>query len=189
MRPATAQSGRWPVAVLDNLRLDKRPLTSKRFVNKGATLIFVKSTVLVCLALAFCVNTHVNAAVVTASDFQVQESPGQFTVINNSTDWYVERLIVQDAAASSGTPTTTQSGWSASVIGNSFFPASGFSPAFNYFNPSSGIPGDIGPLSSSGEFFFTTPAQIGSAWELYLANTTNSDTETLYGVTAKRFTV
>jgi hypothetical protein len=64
---------------------------------------------------AFCLTSAYAAPVLNPADFQVIESPGQYTVVNNSTDWYVYAFAVENPAASdpSIVASTTVPNWGA----------------------------------------------------------------------------
>jgi len=48
---------------------------------------------------AFCLTSARAAPLLNPADFQVIESPGQYKVINNSTDWYVYAFAVENPIA------------------------------------------------------------------------------------------
>jgi hypothetical protein len=125
----------------------------------------IKSIGLAVGLACFCWNTA-NAIVVAQpnpnpADFSVVESPGQYTVTNNSTNWYIYGFTVSNPEA--GAPNTfeftTQTNWSAFNSGTNLVGTP--DAAFLYLNndtTTTGIPNDIGlgtltgPVSSN--FFF-----------------------------------
>ena len=48
---------------------------------------------------ALCLTSAHAVPLLNQADFQIVESPGQYTVINNSTDWYVYAFAVENPAA------------------------------------------------------------------------------------------
>jgi hypothetical protein len=96
------------------------------------------------------------------SEFAFQETPpeggslGHYTITNNSADWWITGFDVENPRAGDPfEPSTTQTGWTASICNNCF----GALPAFSYADS---IPSDyanyIGPDGGqSSSFFFGAP--------------------------------
>ena len=101
------------------------------------------------------------AIVPSPADFQLIETrldatTGQYTLINNSSGWYIHEFFVTNpqAGTSGVEPFTTQSNWDASVD-NCF----GSLSCFTYSN-SAGLSSDIAPNTSSDQFFWSSPNPI-----------------------------
>jgi hypothetical protein len=64
---------------------------------------------------AFCLTPADAAPLLNPADFQFIESPGQYTVINNSTSWYVYAFTVENLTASDPSiiASTTVPSWGA----------------------------------------------------------------------------
>jgi hypothetical protein len=116
-----------------------------------------------------CFSFHAaNAALVAITpspnpaDFSVAESPGQYTVTNNSPFWYIYGFTVTnpEAGGFAVSETTTQPNWSAYNSGRNLVGTP--DAAFLYINndtTAAGIPNDIGfgtltGTVSSNFFFF-----------------------------------
>jgi PEP-CTERM motif len=114
-----------------------------------------------------------NASAVTPanpSDFSVVEIPGQYTVIDTSTDWYVYGFSATNPAAGDVPVYTYQPNWFAGQSPINFVGTP--SAAFLYINNAGGTIGglvdDIAPGTQSSEFFYgATPA---STYTFYLTN-------------------
>jgi len=128
----------------------------------------------IALALALACSSWSSANAVTlATQFQFIEDPsGQYTVINNSTSWYIYGFAVSNDFGSS--PTTTQGSpsntWGA-VTGMFDF-GNGAVRAFLYENPhgadSDFLSSDIAFGTTSDKFHFIPFA--ASEYELFLVN-------------------
>jgi len=125
----------------------------------------IKSIGLAVGLACFCWNSA-NAVVVgpapnpNPADFSVVESPGQYTVTNNSTSWYIYGFFVSNPAAGgpNTSETTTQTNWSAFNSGTNLVGTP--DAAFLYLNNDSsttGIANDIGFGTVSSNFFFSAP--------------------------------
>lgn len=93
------------------------------------------------------------------NDFYVVESPGQYTLVNNSNDWYIfEFWVTNPFAGNGGFAQTTQTQWSAGLLCGSFC---GSENAFLYSDnlafTLAEFQYDIGPHSSSSNFTFSGP--------------------------------
>lgn len=127
--------------------------------------------------LAGCAGFGSPARAVTVApnpaDFQIIEAPGQYTVVNNSSNWYVLGFRVTNPDAFQSSYSTTRSGWIAGIFngdccghGNE----SGFvyvdfaAYVFNSYN----LPELIGPGGSSSEFFFG--AKLNSYTHIYVVD-------------------
>jgi hypothetical protein len=123
-----------------------------------------------------------------ASDFLIVEGPGVYTVVNNSTDYYIYRFDVSNPLAAFGSDATTQPGWTASIKSSYFFPnlPGSFSPAFEYAhlttNVADGVPLDIAPLTSSSNFTFSGPE--ASSFQMFVTNADGSDVHSFFAMTA-----
>ena len=97
------------------------------------------------------------------TDFAIAESPGIYTIINNSADWYIISIAVSNPDAASGGGSTTQPNWQTQIT-----TVDGVVPAYGYYDPLShvsggdvfvdpivGLSNDIGPGTSSNRFTFT----------------------------------
>ena len=114
------------------------------------------------IASSFAASPAKAAIVPSLADFQLFETrldatTGQYTLINNSSGWYIHEFFVTNpqAGTPSVEPATTQSNWNASATDNCF---GGFS-CFTYSN-SAGLSSDIGPNTSSDQFFWSSPNPI-----------------------------
>lgn len=113
------------------------------------------------------------AIVPSPADFQLFETrldatTGQYTLINNSSGWYIHEFFVTNPQA--GTPdvdpVTTQSNWNASTTDNCF----GSLSCFTYSN-SAGSGSDLAPNTSSDQFFWSSPNPIlASDYQLGVVN-------------------
>jgi hypothetical protein len=96
-----------------------------------------------------------------SNEFVFIESDGYFTIINNSTEWYIYGFEVTDTDATR--PMTTQPGWGASACGDG---------CLLYINNTLTSPlplaDDVGPGQSSSLFTFSLPE--GSLPTFYVAN-------------------
>jgi len=112
-----------------------------------------------CVGISVSTPSHAFAVI---PEFEFTEGAGYYSITNNSTDWYIEGLIVTNSNADlSFPPTTTQPFWNAYEQ-----PAADSLPAaFVYFNgplPFSGfagvagIPTDIQPNGGTSSLFFFT---------------------------------
>src|SRR5436190_13839039 len=113
------------------------------------------------------------AIVPSPGDFQLFETrldatTGQYTLINNSSGWYIHEFFVTNPQAGTPgvAPFTTQPDWNASAAGNCF----GSLACFTYSN-SAGLSTDIAPNTSSDQFFWSSPNPIfASAYQMALVN-------------------
>ena len=127
---------------------------------------------------AFALGSQAQAAFAgfDAADFYVIEAPGQYTLVNNSDDWYIYAFGVSNTLAGDGyTARTGQTDWDAySCIGSCV----GNLSAFEYYNSdgsgSAGLGTDVGPNSSSSKFYFSAPPE--STYQIDITNGTNSET-------------
>jgi PEP-CTERM motif len=114
------------------------------------------------------------------SEFVFVESPGEYTIINNSLDWYIWAFDVTNPAAASGSnPSTTQPGWVASDCNDN---CGSPSPGFQYNNINgaySAFGDDVGPGQTSSLFFFSAPE--ASSPTFYYTNGANIGTFTPTG--------
>jgi hypothetical protein len=94
------------------------------------------------------------------SQFVFIESDGYFTIINNSSEWYIYGFDVTDTDATN--PRTTHPGWGANTCGD------GCLVYENNVNPPFPISDDVGPGQSSSLFTFSPPE--GSLPTFYVAN-------------------
>jgi hypothetical protein len=124
-------------------------------------------------------------AVPNPGDFLITESPGQYTVFNNSNDWYVFAFAVSNpnAALPTATATTSFSNWGPNGLKleldlntNILVWAFGYaSPDANLANLQSvtlnqvNLSTYIGPNSSSNQFFFSPP-DVASNWGMLVIN-------------------
>ena len=96
-----------------------------------------------------------------SNEFVFIESDGYFTIINNSSEWYIYGFDVTDTDATN--PMTTQPGWAASACGDG---------CLLYINNTLTSPlpvaDDVGPGQSSSLFTFSLPE--GSLPTFYVAN-------------------
>lgn len=106
---------------------------------------------------------------VVAADFGVIESPGVYTVFDNSTVWYIDAFSVSNPFFDSAR--TTQAGWAADVTFVSCGSGCG-NYLNNYYNsPSPGtLATDIGPGQSSSLFTFSAPPASTYTIDLIDAN-------------------
>jgi hypothetical protein len=115
------------------------------------------------------------------ADFRIVEIPGQYTVYNDSSDWYIWQFAVSNPnASSSNPPSITHPFWQASAI--SFFLTNGqltransYSLMFNstvtpLFGAEHGLL--IGPGQHSGNFYF--PGNLASEFVVLLVALDNS---------------
>jgi len=119
------------------------------------------------------------------TDFSIVETPGRYTVFNNSADWYIYAFAVSNPAAenSSATATTTFSNWGPDGLKLQLDLNTG-TPlwSFGYKSPDADIsdPNDphltsfnlgtyLGPHSSSDLFFFT-PGVLASNFGMLLVD-------------------
>src|SRR5437763_546298 len=113
------------------------------------------------------------AIVPSPADFQLFETrldatTGQYTLINNSSGWYIHEFFVTNPQA--GTPgvdpLTTQPNWNASAADNCF----GSSACFAY-SISAGLSTDIAPNTSADQFFWSSPNPVfASEYQLDVVN-------------------
>jgi hypothetical protein len=101
-------------------------------------------------AAGFVVTTFVVPAyaisTVNPGDFSISESPGQYTVSNNSTAWYIWGLGVSNPAAVGGaTATTTFTNW-VGVVTQLDFGQSAAVPAFAYATGDANISDITNPI-------------------------------------------
>ena len=141
---------------------------------------------------AFCLTFAYAAPLLNPADFQVIESPDQYTVINNSTDWYVYAFAVENPAASDPTivASTTVPNWGA-LSPNPQLDLNTGSPvwAFAYASDDTNFSTDpptltavnlgsyIAPGSFEDRFFFGTQQQASHYGLLVVAVV---DQETVY---------
>lgn len=118
-------------------------------------------------------------------DFLITESPGQYTVFNNSSQWYIFAFAVSNpnAALPSATATTTFSNWGPNGLKLELDLNTNILVwAFAYASPDANLtdlqnPGlnqvnlstYIGPNSSSNQFFFSPP-DLASNWGMLLTD-------------------
>jgi hypothetical protein len=116
------------------------------------------AVVLACLSFSAANALQV---VPNPADFSVVESPGQYTVTNNSPGWYIYGFTVTnpEAGGPGVSETTTQTNWSAYNSGTNLVGTP--DAAFLYLNndtTTAGIPDDIGLGTLTGtvssNFFF-----------------------------------
>ena len=128
------------------------------------------------------------ATVVTSPDpaqFSISEIPGQYTVNNASSNWYIYAFDVSNPAASLGGDSTTQPNWLA-YDSIDVFPINRAEWVYGYTNINnastspSDLANDIGPNSSSNKFLF--PVSLASDYLIYVTDT-NGDTAMITGVT------
>lgn len=98
----------------------------------------------------------------------VSGSTGTFTIINNSTDWYIWGFAVTNIEGSK--PATTFSDWNAATCDNNCADPGYNGSGFSYQSTSGALPigNDIGPGQRSSLFTFTLPE--GSTPLLFLRN-------------------
>jgi len=153
------------------------------------------------LTAAFVAVTSPALAVVidpNPSDFGIIEAPGQYTVFNNSSDWYIFAFAVSNPNAqnSGATATTTFANWNGFKVQ---LDLGGINPVWtfayatadanlsNINSPTLPVftPADlIGPHSSSGLFFYT-PGVSASDYGLVLFNPTTELVESVNGITSE----
>ncbi len=84
-----------------------------------------------CVGISFVTPVYA-VSTVNPGDFQISESPGQYTVSNNSTSWYIWGFGVSNPGAVSGaTATTSFTNW-VGVVTQLDFGQSATVPAFAY---------------------------------------------------------
>jgi hypothetical protein len=105
-------------------------------------------------------------ATISAGSVEVFESPGQYTVINNTPDQYIYQLEVKTPATSDDNPMTTQRNWLASFGGPiGCVNSSCFNKYGNWDANSDAVADlddDIGPGETSNNFTFDAP--LASQW-------------------------
>jgi hypothetical protein len=134
------------------------------------------------------------AVLVDPADFSIVEGPGQYTVSNHSSSWYIYGFGVSNpSAANLGASASTDfSNWSGHVLTLDF--GSGAIPAFGYasadanlaninnpFLTSVDLSHYIGPGGTSDRFFFT--GAQASVFGMLLVNLNGIET-TINGVTS-----
>jgi hypothetical protein len=103
-----------------------------------------------------CLNGTASAVpiiVPNPGDFSIIESPGQYTVVNGSSDWWISKFQITHSP-DAGSPSTDQPHWTAnSCLGSCF---GNNSNAFIYQNtdPIDDLTNDIAPGTSSNLFFY-----------------------------------
>jgi PEP-CTERM motif len=133
----------------------------------------------------FCWNSA-NALLVVEpnpdpTQFQVIEAPGQYTVINNSTQgWYITGFTATnpEAGGPGVSESTTLAGWQAFNSGTNLVGTP--QATFAYFN-FGGIGDDIAPGTQSDQFFFAN-ANTASVFTLSLENTNGATASVVEGV-------
>ncbi len=133
--------------------------------------------------LAINVATPAYAIAVNPADFSISESPGQYTVFNNSTDWYIYAFAVSNpnAANVGASASTTFTNWSG-FTANLDLGSGGLKPVFGYATGDANLSdlnnvtlntfnlaNYIGPGSSSSLFFFS-PGIPASDYGMLLVN-------------------
>lgn len=156
-------------------------------LNSGnATMQQIIRSLVAALAtlLAVSVATPASAVVVVPNpaDFSISESPGQYTVFNNSTDWYIYAFAVSNpnAANSGASASTTFTNWSGFIANLDL--GSGPTPVFAYATGDAdlsdlnnvtltnfNLANYIGPGSSSSLFYFS-PGIPASDYGMLLVN-------------------
>jgi hypothetical protein len=165
-------------------------------ISRARSLAFA----VVALAAAFVAAPAFAITIVAPpnpSDFSIFEGPGQYTVNNHSTDWYIYAFAVSNpGAVPPGSATTGFSNWNGYLFLLSLN-SSGLQPAFAYAtadadvsNPAAGVPLTqpftpahyIGPGTSSSDFFFD-PALVFSDFGILLVNANGINTDQVSGIT------
>ena len=142
---------------------------------------------------AFCLTSARAAPLLNPADFQVIESPGQYKVINNSTDWYVYAFAVENpvAADPSIVASTDFQNWNG-LSPNPQFDLNTNGPVFAFAYASEdtnfatepptlavvNLGNYIAPGSFSDRFFFGTDVQASHYGLLVV---TVVDNETVFG--------
>jgi hypothetical protein len=131
------------------------------------------------LGCFYCGSANALVVVVPVPDptqFQIIETPGQYTVINNSLIWYITGFDATNPLA--GAPGVTEStsllGWEAFNSGTNLVGTP--QAAFAYSNITSGLTNDIAPGTESDKFHFN--AAQASDFTLFLTDA-NGDTATI----------
>jgi len=120
-------------------------------------------------AAGVCLTMGTASALIIEPEFEIIESSGEFTLINNSTDWYIWAFNVGNSAPLSAG--TTQPNWVAGLEAAGAC-GTGGEACFSY-NDVSGVNDPvladyIGPGASSSNFTFTGP--LGSPYILLVFN-------------------
>lgn len=139
---------------------------------------------------AFCLTSAYAAPLLNPADFQIIESPGQYKVINNSTNWYVYAFAVENpvAADSNIIATTDFHNWNG-LTPNPQFDLNTGGPvyAFAYASQDTDFSTDppklstvnlsnyIPPSAFSDRFFFGTD-QVASHFGLLVVAVLNQET-------------
>jgi hypothetical protein len=124
-------------------------------------------TGLVCLGLTIVTAGHASGVEVptnpSPSEFGFRETPpksgalGYYTVINDSTDWYISEFVVSNPLATPDRePQTTQPNWNDGICFGCFGGGLPGIPAFDYWSTDGlNLSWDIGPGQESSNFFFS----------------------------------
>jgi hypothetical protein len=140
------------------VRQARLTLRALDFSGSKMNLRFLPLALFICVALS---ATPADAATVNPADFQVYEAPGQYTVVNNSSDWYVYALSVSNTVAYTGSSSVTLTGW----ISGLYYGDPGANFGWYYQNPTIvhgpyGVPYDlsetVAPGQTSSAFDFTS---------------------------------
>ncbi len=135
-----------------------------------------------CAAAVACFfGSTAHAAVFNPADFSVIEGQGVYTVVDNSAEWSVMRLVVENSTGAA----TTQAGWT-TTTGNFIFKDSNalnapavFDQGYSFANFTGNRALDIQAGSSSSNFTFVAPAQ--SHFELYVIDQVG-ELQTVFGI-------
>jgi hypothetical protein len=157
----------------------------------------IRSLLVVTFA-AFASSAHAITVVPNPSDFGIAEAPGQYTVFNNSSDWYIFAFAVSNPNAqnASATATSTFANWNGFKVQldlGGIIPVWTFayatadanlsninSPTLPIFNTAD----LIGPHSSSNLFFFSPP-NLGSDYGMVLINSNELTIDSVNGITSE----
>ncbi len=149
-----------------------------------------------CIGLSFVTPVYATSTVnpPNPDDFQISESPGQYTVSNLSTAWYIWGFGVSNPAAVSGaTATSTFTNWSGvvtqldfgqSIPVSAFAYATGDADLSDINNPvliTVNLANYIGPGMTVDKFHFT-PGVVASDFGLLLIDA-NGDLAQVNGIT------
>jgi hypothetical protein len=119
---------------------------------------------------AFAIGpAHALAVAIDPSDFVFIEGDGTFTIINNSTGWYIWGFGVVNIEGSH--PSTSQPNWTASSCNNNCGGPGFLGSGFDYQNINGAqnpLSYDVGPGQSSSLFTFSLPT--GSDPQFYVTN-------------------
>jgi hypothetical protein len=133
-------------------------------------------------AAGMSLSLPASATLFLGNEFSLVETPDQYTVFNNSPNWYIYAFEVGTASPFDN-PQTSRTNWSASFCQGSCL---GNDNANEYFNVNEAsivagdLANDIGPFSSSNQFTFSAP--LASPYMIDLVDAAG-DTTSVSGVT------